>query len=79
LGKKRGTEGNKTADQLAKRGSLHPFIGLEPTYGISDRVAMQVIRTVCAESTRSTGSPSQDKDTQKAFFLSSLLKGILSF
>jgi hypothetical protein len=40
---KKGTEGNKIADQLLKRGSLHPFIGPEPASGISDRIAGQVI------------------------------------
>jgi hypothetical protein len=35
--------------------------------------------TECAENTRSIDSPSQDKDTQRALFLNSLLKGMLSF
>jgi hypothetical protein len=39
----KGIEGNKTADQLAKRDSLHPFLGPEPACDIS-RVAGQVIR-----------------------------------
>jgi ribonuclease HI len=34
-----GTEGNKTADQLAKLGSECPFIGPEPESGISARIA----------------------------------------
>jgi hypothetical protein len=40
----KGIEGNEIADQLAKTGSLHPFIGPEPTCGISWRVEGLVIR-----------------------------------
>jgi hypothetical protein len=32
----KGIEGNETANLLAKRGSLHPFIGHEPICGISE-------------------------------------------
>jgi ribonuclease HI len=39
-----GIEGNESADQLAKRGSLHPFIGPEPPCGISEKVAKWSIR-----------------------------------
>jgi hypothetical protein len=35
-------EGNKNANQIAKRGLLHPSIRPEPTYDIFDRVAGQV-------------------------------------
>jgi hypothetical protein len=46
----KGIEGNETADQLAKRGSLHPLIGPEPACGISERVAKRAIRDwVCRE------------------------------
>jgi hypothetical protein len=34
----------KFADQLAKIGSLHPFIGPEPACGISERAAGWAIR-----------------------------------
>jgi hypothetical protein len=45
-----GIKGNESADQLAKRGSLHPFIGPEPVCGISERVAKRAIRDwVCRE------------------------------
>jgi hypothetical protein len=46
----KGIEGNESADELAKRGSLHPFIGPEPACGISERVAKWAIRDwVCRE------------------------------
>jgi hypothetical protein len=35
----KGIKGNEIAGQFAKTGSLHPFIGPEPTCGISGRVA----------------------------------------
>jgi hypothetical protein len=40
----KGIEGNKIADQLAKRGLLHPFIGPESACGMSERVPRWVIR-----------------------------------
>jgi hypothetical protein len=40
----KGIDGNEIVDQLAKMGSLHPFIGPEPACGISGRVAGWVIR-----------------------------------
>jgi hypothetical protein len=39
-----GIAGNETADQLAKIGAEHPFIGPEPACGISTGVAKQAIR-----------------------------------
>jgi ribonuclease HI len=39
-----GIHGYETADQLAKMGSLRPFIGPEPAFGISDNVARRAIR-----------------------------------
>jgi hypothetical protein len=39
-----GIAGNETADQLAKIGSEHPFIGPEPACGISMGVAKKAIR-----------------------------------
>jgi hypothetical protein len=63
-----GLKVNEISDQLSKSKSLYPFIEPEPACGISDRVAEQIIGTGCAESTRSTGSPSQDKDMQRTFF-----------
>jgi hypothetical protein len=38
-----GIDGNETADQLARQGSLHPLIGPEPAFGISAKVARGVI------------------------------------
>jgi hypothetical protein len=43
-------EGNEIADQLAREGSLQPFIGPEPACGISGRAAGRTIRDwVCRE------------------------------
>jgi hypothetical protein len=39
-----GIDGNEIADQLARQGSSHPFIGPEPALGISAKVARGVIR-----------------------------------
>jgi hypothetical protein len=39
-----GIVGNEMADQLAKTGSEHPFIGPEPAYGISVGVAKKAVR-----------------------------------
>jgi ribonuclease HI len=39
-----GIAGNERADQLAKIGAEHPFIGLEPACGISVGVARKAIR-----------------------------------
>jgi hypothetical protein len=39
-----GIVGNETADQLARTGSEHPFIGPAPTCGISNGVAKKVVR-----------------------------------
>jgi ribonuclease HI len=39
-----GVAGNETADQLAKVGAEHPFIGPEPACGISIGVAKKAIR-----------------------------------
>jgi hypothetical protein len=39
-----GIVGNETADQLAKAGPEHPFIGPEPACGISIGVAKKVVR-----------------------------------
>jgi hypothetical protein len=46
----KGIEGNETANQLAKRGLLHPITGPEPACGVSERVARQAIRDwMCRE------------------------------
>jgi hypothetical protein len=37
-------DGNEMADQLARQGSSHPFIGPEPALGISAKIAWEVIR-----------------------------------
>jgi ribonuclease HI len=39
-----GIVGNETADQLAKTGSEHPFIGPEPACGMSVGVAKKAVR-----------------------------------
>jgi ribonuclease HI len=39
-----GIVGNETADQLARMGSEHLFIGPEPACGISIRVAKKAVR-----------------------------------
>jgi hypothetical protein len=39
-----GIVGNETADQLARTGSEHPFIGPEPACGISIGVAKKAVR-----------------------------------
>jgi hypothetical protein len=39
-----GTYGNEMADQRARQGSSHPFIGPEPALGISAKIAREVIR-----------------------------------
>jgi ribonuclease HI len=45
-----GNESNEIADQLAKRGLLHPFIGPELNCGTSNRDAEWVIRNwLCRE------------------------------
>jgi ribonuclease HI len=36
--------GNETADQLARSGSEHPFIGPKPACGISVGVAKKAVR-----------------------------------
>jgi ribonuclease HI len=40
----KGIVGNETADQLARTGSEHPFIGPEPACGISTAVAKKAVR-----------------------------------
>jgi hypothetical protein len=46
----KGIESNEIVDQLARKGSLHPFIGPEPTCGISDVDAGRIIRDrMCGE------------------------------
>jgi ribonuclease HI len=40
----KGIVGNETADQLARTGSEHPFIGPEPACGISIGVAKKAVR-----------------------------------
>jgi hypothetical protein len=39
-----GIVGNETADQLARMGSEHPFIGPEPACGVSIWVAKKAVR-----------------------------------
>jgi ribonuclease HI len=52
-----GIVGNETADQLAKTGSEHPFIGPEPACGISTGVAKKAGLTKII---KNIGSPQLD-------------------
>jgi hypothetical protein len=57
-----GIEGNESADQLAKRGSLYPFTGPESVCGISERVAKRAIRDwVCREHQKHSESTPEQK------------------
>jgi hypothetical protein len=40
----RGIEGNEIANQLARKGSQHPFIGPEPVNSVLEREAMWAVR-----------------------------------
>jgi hypothetical protein len=65
----KGIEGNDIADQLARKGSRHLFIGPEPACGISGRVAERAIRGwVCREHHKYWQSISGQKHA-KGFFL----------
>jgi hypothetical protein len=50
--------GNETADQLAKVGAEHPFIGPEPACGISTGVARKAIRDWTIQAKRFIQGPS---------------------
>jgi hypothetical protein len=54
-----GIDGNETADQLARQGSLYPLIGPKPGLGISAEVARGAIRD--QKSRKHTGSPFMDR------------------
>jgi ribonuclease HI len=60
-------DGNEVADQLARQGSSHPFIGPDPALGISAKVARGVIRAGRVGNTRSIGSSYVDKDRLRTF------------
>jgi hypothetical protein len=51
-----GTEGNKTADQLAKYGSECFFIGPEPACSIPAGIAKRAVRD-WTETIKNTGNP----------------------
>jgi ribonuclease HI len=52
-----GIVGNETADQLARTGSEHAFIGHEPACGISVGVAQKAVGAGPTEFTKSTENP----------------------
>jgi hypothetical protein len=52
-----GIVGNETADQLARTGSEHLFIGPEPACGISVGVAKKAVGTGLAENTKNSENP----------------------
>jgi hypothetical protein len=74
----KGVEGNGTAQQLVKKGLLHPFIWPEPACGTSDRVAWQVIRDWMCREHQDCWQSIPGQIHARPFFLSSLLKGQLS-
>jgi hypothetical protein len=57
----RGTDGNETADQLARQGSSHLLTGSEPALGTSSKVVMGAIRDWTGRKVRSIGSPYVDR------------------
>jgi hypothetical protein len=59
-----------------KKGSTNPFIGLNLLAVPLSQLESRPSGTGCAENTKITGSPSQDKDIQTASFLRSLLTGL---
>jgi ribonuclease HI len=52
-----GIVGNETADQLAKTGSEHPFIGPETACGISIGVAKKAVRNWINRNYKNIGNP----------------------
>jgi hypothetical protein len=62
-----GIDGNEMADQLARQGSPHPFIGPEPPLGMSVKIAREVMGYGRAGSIQNIGSPFVDKDRLRAF------------
>jgi ribonuclease HI len=52
-----GIVGNDTADQLARTGSEHPFVGPEPACGISTGVANKAVRDWTKINHKNIGNP----------------------
>jgi ribonuclease HI len=50
----KGIVGNDMANQLARMGSEHPFIGLEPACGISIGVAMKAVKRLDEQKSQET-------------------------
>jgi hypothetical protein len=74
-----GIEENEIADQLARKGSLHLFIGPEPTCGISGRVSGCDIRDWMCREHQEYWKSTPGKNKQRASTLSPLPKQRLSF
>jgi hypothetical protein len=74
----KGIEGSEAADQLARKGSLHPRIGPELTCNISERVAKWAIgEWVCRECQEYWKSIPGQRQT-KSFLSKLFAKGMLS-
>jgi hypothetical protein len=56
----KGIDSNEIADQLARKGSLHPFIGPKPTCDISGELQGVLSGAGCTGNTKNIGSPFQD-------------------
>jgi hypothetical protein len=68
-----GIAGNETADQLAKIGAEHTFIGPEPACGISMGVARKAIRDWTITNLN-TGDPYLDSNKQRGSYKDPLPK-----
>jgi hypothetical protein len=55
------------ADQLARAGSEHPFIGPEPACGISIGVAKKAVRD-WPDRNQNTGNPQLDSNRQRDLY-----------
>jgi hypothetical protein len=59
-----GIVGNETADQLARAGTEHLFIGPEPACGISIGVAKKAVRDWKNRNTKNIGNPHLESNRQ---------------
>jgi hypothetical protein len=60
--------GNERADQLARTGSQHPFIGPEPACGISIGVAKKAVRDWMNRNQKNFGSQQLDSERQRDLY-----------
>jgi hypothetical protein len=60
-----GIAGNEKADQLARTGSEHSFIGPEPACGISIGVAKAAVVTGRTEITKNNWNPQLDSNRKR--------------